>query len=69
MAKKTETIIHPLSAIDALQGYHQDVSLLMAAAQSALLFMSDRDLDGRKVCDSVGPELRRALDRARRWYE
>lgn len=70
MARKKDTeIVHPLTAIDALSGYHSDVGYLLTAVQSAASMLSNKDLDARKVADSVAPHLEEAVKRVRRWYE
>lgn len=69
MARKKEpTLVHPLTAIEALNGYHSDVSILLTAVQSALSLITDKDIDARKACNAVAPSLEESMERVRRWY-
>ena len=52
--KKQPTIIHP----EALNSHHSDVGYLLDAVQSALIFLTDKSLDGRSVCDAVTPQFK-----------
>lgn len=69
MARKQIKIVHPLAAIEALTGYHGDIGILLVAVQTAISMMANKDHDARRVCDAVAPELEKAAERVRRWYE
>ncbi len=70
MARKKETrIIHPLAATEALNGYHNDVGMLLATIQSTLSVMKETDVSARKFHDSIAPRLQESIDRVSRWYD
>lgn len=71
MARNNEkqTIIHPLAAIEALNGYHNDVGVLLTVVQTAINLLTNESLDARKVADSVAPTLQAKMEAVRRWYE
>jgi hypothetical protein len=69
MARKEQKIVHPMDAIDALNGYHSDVGFLLSAVASALTFLKDESLDARTACQAVTPALEDGLANVRRWYD
>lgn len=69
MARKNQTIIHPLAATEALNGYHTDVGYLLMVVQSAITFLRSADTDPDKLRKLMPDQLEEAQKRVSRWYE
>lgn len=67
MAKQVE-IVHPLTAMEALQGFYRDATLLMMAAHNAADMLTG-PLPKDAVAKAVAPELEKAVAGIRKWIE
>lgn len=69
MSKKEEVpIIHPRQIRLALEGFNNDVMMLLTAARNAVSFLSDDSLDPEKTRKAVSPSLKEAAERVAKWY-
>lgn len=69
MAKKPAPVIHPRTLAAALDAFHTDVNYLVMACSNLQRFMSDKDMDAKKVCKVGAEQLGEAVARVTRWYE
>jgi len=70
MSRKQEIeIVRPRKAIAALEGFNNDVGVLLAAARNAHSFMTDKTLDPVKVCSALAETLAGPIAAVARWYD
>lgn len=69
MARKEELkIVHPRTAMRAIDGFHTDANYLLTMARNAHSFLVDDSLDAEKVRKAISPQLQEAIDRVAKWY-
>lgn len=69
MPKKPAEIVHPLAAMEALQGFYQDVTLLVMAAHNAADMLGSKTLSPQAVAKAVAPDLEKAVAGVRKWMD
>jgi hypothetical protein len=70
MARKQEIeVVRPRKAIAALEGFNNDVVVLLAATKNAHSFMLDKTLDPARVCSALAETLGGPIAAVQRWYE
>lgn len=70
MARKDEVkIVHPRTAMRAIEGFHGDANYLLTMTRNAHSFLIDDSLDAEKVRKAIAPQLKEAIDRMAKWYD
>lgn len=69
MPKKGENLIHPLSAMKALDGFYRDVTALVMVAHNAADMLASDTLSKSAVAKTVAPQLAKAVADVRTWME
>lgn len=68
MAKKQEKLTSPGRAFRTIEAYMERVGLLLMVSHQAASWMEGK-LDPQKICEVMGPELRRAVEHVRALYD
>jgi hypothetical protein len=69
MARKKDTFepIHPTAIMNALSAYMADVRHMQAVMDNAHRFLTDKELDPKKLCEVVGEQIGEAIERMNKW--
>lgn len=68
MAKAIQPI-HPRTAVKALSEYLSDVFFMKSVMDNAYRFLTDEELDAKKVIKALAPQLKDAIDRMKKWAD